>query len=38
MDNAREAIIDGRFKEYKEEVLKNYAMGKESDWIKPKSI
>ena len=38
MDNAREAIIDGRFKEYKEEVLKNYAMGKESEWIKPKSI
>lgn len=38
MDNAREAIIDGRFKEYKEEVLKNYAIGKESEWIKPKSI
>lgn len=36
MDNARNAILDEKFQEYKEEFLKNYAMGKESDWIKPK--
>lgn len=36
MDNARNAILNEKFQEYKEEFLKNYAMGKESDWIKPK--
>lgn len=36
MDNARNAILKEKFQEYKEEFLKNYAMGKESDWIKPK--
>lgn len=38
MKDAREAIIDGRFKEYKEEFMKNYSQGKESTWIIPKNI
>lgn len=36
MKNARKAILEGKFKEYKEEFIKNYSMGKESEWIKPK--
>lgn len=32
--NARQAIIEGRFKEFKEEFIKNYTQGKDSDWIK----
>ena len=36
MDNARKAIKEGRFKEYKEEFIKNYTLGKEHEWIKPK--
>ena len=32
---ARKAIEEGRFKEYKEEFIKNYTMGSNSDWIKP---
>ena len=38
MNDARQAIIEQRFKEFKEEFEKNYNMGKESEWIKPKSI
>lgn len=38
MDNARESIINQNFKEFKENFIKNYIQGKESDWIKPKSI
>jgi tRNA-guanine transglycosylase len=38
MNDARQAIIEKRFKEFKEEFEKNYNMGKESEWIKPKSI
>lgn len=36
MDNARKAIKEGKFKEYKEEFIKNYTLGKEHEWIKPK--
>lgn len=32
--NARQAIIEGRFKEFKEEFIRNYTQGKNSDWIK----
>lgn len=35
---AREAIIEGRYKEYKEEFIANYTQGKESEWIKPRNI
>ena len=38
MKNAREAILEDRFTEFKEEFIRNYNMGKESDWIKPKKI
>ena len=38
MNDARQAIIEKRFKEFKEEFEKNYNMGKESEWLKPKSI
>ena len=36
MDNARRAIKERKFKEYKEEFIKNYTSGKEHEWIKPK--
>ena len=36
MDGARKAIKEGKFKEYKEEFIKNYTLGKEHEWIKPK--
>ena len=36
MDNARKAIKEGKFKEYKEEFIKNYTLGKEHEWIKQK--
>ena len=36
MDNARKAIKEGKFKEYKEEFIKNYTLCKEHEWIKPK--
>lgn len=38
MKNAREAIKEDRFVEFKEEFIKNYNLGKNSDWIKPKKI
>lgn len=38
MKNARKAIIDGNFKEYKDEFIKNYQMGKKSEWLQPKKI
>ena len=38
MNNSREAIKEGRFKEFKDEFIKNYAQGKESEWIIPKRI
>ena len=34
MDNAREAIIEGRFKEFKKKFIENYTKGKENEWIK----
>lgn len=33
--DAREAIKEGRFKEFKEEFIQNYTQGRDSDWIKP---
>ena len=38
MDDSREAIKEGRFKEFKDEFIKNYTQGKESEWIIPKRI
>ena len=38
MKDARKAILEDRFKEFKDEFLKNYNMGKQSEWIKPKKI
>ena len=38
MKGARTAILEDRFEEYKAEFEKNYAMGKNSDWIKPKKF
>lgn len=32
---ARIAIIENRFKEFKEEFIKNYTMGAKSEWIQP---
>lgn len=38
MKNARKAILEDRFPEFKEEFIKNYKMGNSSEWIKPKKI
>ena len=38
MKDARKAILEDRFKEFKDEFIKNYNMGKNSSWIKPKKI
>ena len=38
MKDAREAIKDKRFKEYKDEFLNNYSKRGESDWIKAQKI
>jgi queuine tRNA-ribosyltransferase len=38
MKDAREAIKEGRFKEYKEEFINNYSQRGKSDWIKAKKI
>lgn len=38
MKESRKAIIEGRFKEFKEEFIQNYNMGKSSEWIKGKKI
>ena len=38
MKEARKAIEEGKFKEFKEEFIRNYTQGKNSDWIKPKKI
>ena len=38
MKEARKAIEERRFKEFKEEFIRNYTQGKNSDWIKPKKI
>lgn len=35
MKNARNAILEDRFEEFYNEFVKNYTMGKESNWIKP---
>lgn len=37
MKDARKAIGEERFYEFKEEFRKNYTTGKESEWIKPQS-
>ena len=38
MKNARKAILEDRFPEFKEEFIRNYKMGSSSEWIKPKKI
>ena len=38
MKNARKAILEDRFPEFKEEFIKNYKMGNSSEWIKAKKI
>ena len=38
MNDSREAIKEGRCKEFKDEFIKNYTQGKESEWIIPKRI
>lgn len=38
MKNARKAIKENRFVEFKEEFVKKYNLGKNSDWIKPQKI
>lgn len=38
MKNARKAILEDRFPEFKEEFIKNYQMGNNSEWIKPRKI
>lgn len=38
MKDARKAILEKRFTEFKEEFIKNYSLGKNSEWIKPKKI
>ena len=38
MNDSREAIKEGRFKEFKDEFIKDYTQGKESEWIIPKRI
>ncbi|WP_068267895.1 tRNA guanosine(34) transglycosylase Tgt [Caviibacter abscessus] len=38
MKEARQAILENRFKSFKEEFIKNYTMGEKSDWIKPIEI
>ena len=38
MKNARKAILEERFTEFKAEFIKNYTMGNSSEWIKPRKI
>lgn len=38
MKNSREAIKNGTFMEFKKEFEKNYSLGKDSEWIKPKKF
>lgn len=38
MNQAREAILEDRFTEFKDEFEKNYKSSKESEWIKAKKI
>ncbi|MGB0405584.1 MAG: tRNA-guanine transglycosylase, partial [Fusobacterium sp.] len=38
MKNARKAILEDRFIEFKEEFIKNYSLRKDSEWIKPKKV
>jgi len=38
MNGAREAILEGRFDEYKKEFETNYNMGPKSSWIQPEKI
>ncbi|WP_067141203.1 tRNA guanosine(34) transglycosylase Tgt [Oceanivirga salmonicida] len=38
MNESRKAIEENRFKEFKEEFIKNYTMGEKSDWIKPQIL
>ena len=38
MNGARDAIIDKRFIAFKEEFIKNYTQGKDSEWIIPQRI
>lgn len=36
MDDARKAIIDGRFKEFKKRIYRKLYSGKNHEWIKAK--
>ncbi len=36
MKNSRKAILEGRFKEFKEDFIKDYSLGKASPWIQEK--
>lgn len=36
MKDARKAILEDRFAEFKEEFIKNYSLGNKSEWIQPK--
>ncbi|TDT68644.1 queuine tRNA-ribosyltransferase [Hypnocyclicus thermotrophus] len=38
MNNAREAILNNNFYEFKKEFENNYTQGKKSEWIKPKKF
>ena len=38
MDDTRKAIIEGRFKEFKKEFIRNYMMGKEHEWIRGEKL
>ncbi len=38
MKDARKAILEDRFTEFKEDFIKNYKMGNTSEWIKPRKI
>ena len=38
MNGAREAILNDKFAEYKEEFVANYNMGNKSTWIQPEKI
>lgn len=38
MKNARKSILEDRFIEFKEEFIKNYSLGKESEWIRPQKF
>ena len=38
MNNSREAIKSGEFKDFKNKFISDYSKGKESEWVKPRRI